>query len=228
MTAARSRRPQPTEEEMRAALEEELKRVRVEQVVTEATVSILNVAVLRAGLVPGSEGERDLGQTWLGIEAVRALLPLVEEALGAEQARPIRDALVAAADGLCRRRSAGGRRGREGCAAASRRQSESLRPKAPEPQPEIRPALGPGRSPRASSSAQGRYPDPECTAPRSCATHSATCSRSRSREVGRPGSSRRAAPYPAAQYPLVERVVRARDRAEPRGLAEDSHGSSRA
>jgi hypothetical protein len=84
---------QPTEEEMRAALEEELKRVRVEQVVTEATISILNVAVLRAGLVPGSEGERDLGQTRLGIEAVRALLPLVEQVLGAEQTRPIRDAL---------------------------------------------------------------------------------------------------------------------------------------
>lgn len=84
---------EPTEEEMRAALEEELKRVRVEQVVTEATVSILNVAVLRAGLVPGSEGEQDLGQTRMGIEAVRALMPLVEQALGAEQARPIRDAL---------------------------------------------------------------------------------------------------------------------------------------
>ncbi len=84
---------EPTEEEMRAALEEELKRVRVEQVVTEATVSILNVAVLRAGLVPGSEGEQDLGQTRMGIEAVRALLPLVEQALGAEQSRPIRDAL---------------------------------------------------------------------------------------------------------------------------------------
>ena len=60
---------------------------------SEATVSILNVAVLRAGLVPGSEGEQDLGQTRMGIEAVRALLPLVEQALGAEQARPIRDAL---------------------------------------------------------------------------------------------------------------------------------------
>jgi hypothetical protein len=84
---------EPTEEEMRAALEEELRQVRVEQVVTEATVSILNVAVLRAGLVPGSEGERDLGQTRLGIEAVRALLPLVEQVLGPEQSRPIRDAL---------------------------------------------------------------------------------------------------------------------------------------
>ena len=84
---------QPTEEEMRAALEEELKRVRVEQVVTEAAVSILNVTVLRAGLVPGSEGEQDLGQTRLGIEAVRALMPLVEQIVGPEQARPIRDAL---------------------------------------------------------------------------------------------------------------------------------------
>jgi hypothetical protein len=84
---------QPTEEEMRAALEDELKRVRVEQVVTEATVSILNVAVLRSGLVPGSEGEKDLGQVRLGIEAVRSLLPLVELAVGPEQAKPIRDAL---------------------------------------------------------------------------------------------------------------------------------------
>jgi hypothetical protein len=65
----------------------------VEQVVTEATVSILNVAVLRAGLVPGSEGELDPGQVRIGIEAVRALLPLVEQAVGAEQAKPIRDAL---------------------------------------------------------------------------------------------------------------------------------------
>lgn len=93
MSAQEPPQGQPTEEEMRAALEEELKRVRVEQVVTEATISILNVAVLRAGLVPGSEGERDLAQTRLGIEAVRALLPLVEQVLGAEQTRPIRDAL---------------------------------------------------------------------------------------------------------------------------------------
>jgi hypothetical protein len=84
---------QPTEEEMRAALEEELKRVRVEQIVTEATVSILNVAVLRAGLVPGSEDDTDPAQVRMGIEAVRALLPLVEQAVGAEQAKPIRDAL---------------------------------------------------------------------------------------------------------------------------------------
>jgi hypothetical protein len=84
---------QPTEEEMRAALEEELRRVRVEQVVTEAAVSILNVAVMRAGLVPGREDAVDPEQVRYGIEAVRALLPLVEQAVGPEQAKPIRDAL---------------------------------------------------------------------------------------------------------------------------------------
>lgn len=85
---------EPTEEELRAALEEELDRLRVEQIVTEATVSILNVAVLRVGLVPGKEASKDLPQARIGIEAVRALLPLVEQSLGAEQAKPIRDALA--------------------------------------------------------------------------------------------------------------------------------------
>ena len=122
---------QPTEEEMRAALEEELKRVRVEQVVTEATVSILNVAVLRAGLVPGSEGEQDLGQTRMGIEAVRALMPLVEQALGAEQARPIRDALSQLQMAYVRAV------GEPGAAA-------SERPAAPEQQPGEQPAGGSG------------------------------------------------------------------------------------
>lgn len=83
---------QPTEDEMRAALEAELRNVRVEQVVMEAAISILNVTVMRAGLVPGSEGDRDLDQMRVGIEGVRALLPLVE-LLAGPQARPIRDAL---------------------------------------------------------------------------------------------------------------------------------------
>jgi hypothetical protein len=105
---------QPTEEEMRAALEEELKRVRVEQVITEATVSILNVAVLRSGLVPGSESEKDLGQVRLGIEAVRSLLPLVELAVGAEQAKPIRDALSQLQMAYVREQGAGEPGGGEG------------------------------------------------------------------------------------------------------------------
>lgn len=84
---------QPTEAEMQAALQEELKKVRVEQVVLESSLSILNVAIMRAGLMPGTEEERDLDQVRVGIEGVRALLPLVELIAGPEQARPIKDAL---------------------------------------------------------------------------------------------------------------------------------------
>lgn len=84
---------QPTEEEVQAALQQELSRVRVEQIVVESALTILNVSIMRAGLVPGSENERDFEQVRIGIDAVRALLPQVEALAGPEQTRPIRDAL---------------------------------------------------------------------------------------------------------------------------------------
>jgi hypothetical protein len=83
---------QPTEEELRAAYEAELKKIRVEQILLEQVVSLINLGMRRTGLSPGTEDERDLGQVQLSIEAVRALLPLVEET-AAPQAGPIRDAL---------------------------------------------------------------------------------------------------------------------------------------
>jgi hypothetical protein len=80
------------EEQARAQLQEELRRVTVDQVVVEAAVSVLNVAVLKSGLVPGSEADQDLDQVRVGIEAVRGLMPVVEQ-VAPEQAGPIRDAL---------------------------------------------------------------------------------------------------------------------------------------
>src|SRR3954454_17526971 len=77
----------PTEEELRALYEQELKRVRVEDVVVQTIVSLINLGGRKAGLAPGTEDERDLGQVKLAIEAVRALLPQVEEALGPDAAR---------------------------------------------------------------------------------------------------------------------------------------------
>jgi hypothetical protein len=83
---------QPTEEELRAAYEAELKKIRVEQILLEQVVSLINLGMRRTGLSPGTEDERDLGQVRLSIEAVRALLPLVEQT-APPQAGPIRDAL---------------------------------------------------------------------------------------------------------------------------------------
>ena len=83
---------EPTEDELRAAYEEEMKRLRVEDVVVQTTVSLMNLGARKAGLAPGSEGERDLAQVQMAIEGARALLPLVEPQLG-PNAAPIRDAL---------------------------------------------------------------------------------------------------------------------------------------
>jgi len=82
----------PTEEELRAAYEAELKRLRVEDVIVQTLVSLINLAGRKAGLAPGSEDERDLEQVRQAVDAARALLPLVEPALGPD-ARQLRDAL---------------------------------------------------------------------------------------------------------------------------------------
>jgi hypothetical protein len=82
----------PSEEELRAAYEAEIKKIRIEHVLLEHVVSLVNLGMRRTGLAPGTEDERDPAQVRLAIEAIRAVLPLVEQAVP-EQAKPIRDAL---------------------------------------------------------------------------------------------------------------------------------------
>jgi hypothetical protein len=82
----------PSEEELRAAYEAELKRLRVEDLVLQTLVSLLNLGGRKAGLAPGTEDERDLGQLGMAIEGARALLPLIESQLGPD-GRQLREAL---------------------------------------------------------------------------------------------------------------------------------------
>jgi hypothetical protein len=87
---------QMSEEELRAAyaaqLEEQLRQLRVEDVVMQTIVTLVNLAGRKAGLAPGTEDERDPEQLRMAIEAARALLPLIEADLGPDGAA-IRDAL---------------------------------------------------------------------------------------------------------------------------------------
>src|SRR5215210_7142127 len=94
-------RPQPdprvgedqlSEDELRARLEEELRRITVRDVLLQTVVSLVNLAGQRLGLGEGAEDMRDLGQVRTAIESVRALLPLLEEE-DPEQVEPIRQAL---------------------------------------------------------------------------------------------------------------------------------------
>ncbi len=82
-----------TEEQLAAAYEEQIKQLRVEDVLLQTIVSLLNLGGRKAGLAPGTEDERDLGQLALTIEGVRRLMPLVEEALGPD-ASQLKDAVA--------------------------------------------------------------------------------------------------------------------------------------
>jgi len=83
---------EPSEEELRAAFEEQMRRIRVDDVLVQTAVTLVNLGGRRMGL-PGPEGEReeapDLPQARLAIEATRAIVPL----LPAEPQRAVRDAL---------------------------------------------------------------------------------------------------------------------------------------
>ena len=82
---------QPSEEELRAAYEAEIKKLRVEDVVVQTVVSLINLGGRKAGLA-GHDDEADLPQLQLAIDAARALLPLVEDRLG-QDAQQVRNAL---------------------------------------------------------------------------------------------------------------------------------------
>jgi hypothetical protein len=82
---------EPNEEELRAAFEQQMKHIRVEDVVLQTIVTLINLGARRLGIAgsPEEAGEKDPGQAQLAIEGARALLALVD----GEQLGPVRDAL---------------------------------------------------------------------------------------------------------------------------------------
>jgi hypothetical protein len=79
---------QPTEEELRAALDEQMKRITVKDVLLQTVITLINVSARKLGLA-GEEGEKDLAEARRGIEGVRALVPL----LPAEEQAAVREPL---------------------------------------------------------------------------------------------------------------------------------------
>ncbi|MDQ3573228.1 MAG: hypothetical protein M3383_10295 [Actinomycetota bacterium] len=65
---------QPSEEELRARIEEQLRQVRVQDLLVDSTASIVNLTARRIA----KPDEQDLEQAKVGIEAVRALAELIE------------------------------------------------------------------------------------------------------------------------------------------------------
>jgi hypothetical protein len=128
---------EPTEEELRAALEEQLKRISVEDVILQTVVTLVNLSGRRL-----TGEEKDLAQARLGIEAVRALLPLCAE----EQAKPVREA-------LSQLQMAFAREAREAGAAAPAGPSPQG-PSGQEDAPRSEPGEGPSEAERAKARAK--------------------------------------------------------------------------
>jgi hypothetical protein len=83
-----------TEEEI-AAIEAEMERLKVDDVLLQTLVTLINLGARKAGLAsePGAEApSRDLEQTKQAIDGARALLPVLEPRHGKELG-PIKDAL---------------------------------------------------------------------------------------------------------------------------------------
>ena len=94
MSTQEPHEPQFSEEELRA-IEAEMEKVTVDDVLLQTIVSLLNLGARKAGLggPPGEPArEPDLEQVRQAVEGARALMPLVEPRHG-DQLGPIRDAL---------------------------------------------------------------------------------------------------------------------------------------
>jgi hypothetical protein len=65
-------------------LAEELRKLRVEDVLVNTLVHVSSIGYRRLGLTEESAEERDLAQTALAIETLRALVPVLEDFLPAE------------------------------------------------------------------------------------------------------------------------------------------------
>jgi hypothetical protein len=93
-----------TEEELQAAFEEQMRNIRVEDVVLQTVATLVNLAGRRLGLA--GEGEKDVAQAQVAIDAARALVPFCPE----EQLPPIKQAMSQLQIAFAREAEGGGQR----------------------------------------------------------------------------------------------------------------------
>lgn len=141
--------PEPSQEELRAAYEAELKRITVADFVLQTAASVINIAGRRLGVTPATSDERDLDQVRDAIDAVRGLLPVLE-ARAVPEARAVRDALTQLQMAYLHEAGA-----TNGTAAAAPGQRSSAEPDA-SPEGERQPASDPA----AGGADAGKRPGP--------------------------------------------------------------------
>lgn len=84
----------PTQAEMEAMLADRLARTPVRDVLLQCMATFVDMAGVRLGMGPAGNEARDLPQARQAIEALRALLGVAEQELGAAQVRPFKEPLA--------------------------------------------------------------------------------------------------------------------------------------
>ena len=132
----------PDQEELQRRLEQQLREIRVQDLLLESVASILNLSARRIG----KEDERDLEQARVGIEAVRAVVDLLDEG----PREQVREALSQVQMLYAREAGGAGQPPPSGGAASRRRRSLDRSLRAGAADPSRRPVCGPrGRAERA-------------------------------------------------------------------------------
>jgi hypothetical protein len=75
------------ERELAERLAEELRRLKVEDVLVNTLMTVSSIGYRRLGLTEDTKEDRDLGQARLAIETMQALVPVLEQVLPAELVR---------------------------------------------------------------------------------------------------------------------------------------------
>jgi hypothetical protein len=74
-------------EKLAEELAEELRKLKVEDVLIQTLITVSSIGYRRLGLTPETKDERDLEQTSLAIETMQALTPVLERIVPAELIR---------------------------------------------------------------------------------------------------------------------------------------------
>jgi hypothetical protein len=72
---------QPADERLARELAEELRKLRVEDVVIQTLVTVSSIGYRRLGLTDETKDDRDLEQSRLAIETLKALTPVLERVI---------------------------------------------------------------------------------------------------------------------------------------------------
>jgi hypothetical protein len=78
---------EPTEEEIARELANELRKLKVEDVLIQTLITISSIGYRRLGLTPETNDDRDLAQVQIAIDTMRALVPVLEKVVPADLIR---------------------------------------------------------------------------------------------------------------------------------------------